>query len=243
MWEFFCVPQVKTQLGIGLALLSGGLAASHTPAGSAEPEWALGARGYWWGESELSLLATLLGHQTDADTAALLASSSFMPYPIPSPPYPSTQILVGIFSKDLLRLKNRSSWQSTVMRSDLHPPGTLPAAGLRILEAVEGLFCALQQVQHPLWVGRWTELLWEHRPPAVAFPSCQLRTRRSGDGQHNAEKATGLGWENVQPWPHHHLLMLFTCNVGEDSSSASSSLTWRWYYLSHRLSDFQEGKI
>lgn len=38
MWEFFCVPQVKTQLGIGLALLSGGLAASHTPAGSAEPE-------------------------------------------------------------------------------------------------------------------------------------------------------------------------------------------------------------
>ena len=120
MWEFLCVPQVKTQLGIGLALLSGGLAASHTPAGSAEPEWALGARGYWWGESALSLLATLLGHQTDADTAALLASSSFMPYPIPSPPYPSTQILVGIFSKDLLRLKNRSSWQSTVMRSGLH---------------------------------------------------------------------------------------------------------------------------
>lgn len=38
MWEFLCVPQVKTQLGIGLALLSRGLAGSHTPAGSAEPE-------------------------------------------------------------------------------------------------------------------------------------------------------------------------------------------------------------
>ena len=46
MWEFLCVPQVKTQLGIGLALLSGGLAASHTPAGSVEPECALRARGY-----------------------------------------------------------------------------------------------------------------------------------------------------------------------------------------------------
>lgn len=38
MWECLCVPWVKPPVGIGLALLSRGLAGSHTPAGSAVPE-------------------------------------------------------------------------------------------------------------------------------------------------------------------------------------------------------------
>lgn len=41
--ELLCAPQVKTQLGKGLALLARGLAGSHTPAGSTMPEGALGA--------------------------------------------------------------------------------------------------------------------------------------------------------------------------------------------------------